>query len=150
VPPLPPRTSRPQPPLWTRTRPHPRPRLGHGRLQTALTRKKSIMGWGTPDRVLILLCDRARCRFFKTKMRSRAGRPRKTQPANAMDSQRNGARLGSSCFWPCFQFSLGDLTTAASSPPPVAVVACRWFTRIAHLKPFSLSRRNGNESVRVR
>jgi hypothetical protein len=34
--------SQPPPPLWTRTQPYPRPRLGHGRLQTTLMRKRNV------------------------------------------------------------------------------------------------------------
>jgi hypothetical protein len=85
------------------------------------------------------------CETIRSRKQTNTGREQadheKHGQAHAQDSQENGARPGSSCFWLRLHFSLGDPVTSASSPPPAAVVACGRFTRIAHLRPFSLSPR---------
>jgi hypothetical protein len=59
-PPCPAPGLRPPPPLWTRTQPHPWPRLGHRRLQTALITKKSIVGWAAPGCMFTRHCTTGR------------------------------------------------------------------------------------------
>jgi hypothetical protein len=92
----------------------------------------------------------------------RTGQPRartkRVRPTRLGRSQQNGARPGSSCFRLCFRndpaqlgpaasdddplrLPLGDPVTSASASPPAAVVACRRITRIADLRPCSLSPR---------